>query len=388
MRRNSRKKHSLPIWKQLAFSAVVLVIVFGSVEFILRAAGFHFMTGTYDAVEGSVIEYHWSTRGLIRDPSMAWSWIPGPNAEATQPAFHDFTYNRYGFRGPEISKQKPKNIVRIICMGDSCTLGWNAADGETWPDYLRQILGTMSPGGYQVINAGVSGFSTYQGLHDFHQRIKDWHPDILVVSYNWNDHGDAPDQVGGPALYTPSERRQFMDKDMPRSTALFELKRRFQSLRLIQAMHWLAGVVRGMEPVSGEPARDPAGDPATHGSAFPPGTGLRRVEPEDYRLNLWEFHRLARQYGIELIFLTQPANPVQHRTTEPWRTYYAFQDQYNDLMRRVARNSGNRLVDAAAADGWAREDFYDHVHTRPEANKRIAEMVSREIILRTNEETP
>ncbi|MCD4653840.1 hypothetical protein K8T06_07875, partial [bacterium] len=65
----------------------------------------------------------------------------------------------------------------------------------------------------------------------------------------------------------------------------------------------------------------------------------------------------------------------------PWKTYYKFQDTYNDVMRQTAQNSKIRLVDAAGANWWQQEHFYDHVHKRPDANRKIAKMVMQEVIL-------
>ncbi|MBN1296031.1 SGNH/GDSL hydrolase family protein [bacterium] len=388
----TNRSHPLPICKRLVFALIVCTLFFGSMEGVLRLIGFEWVPGTYESIEGDVIEYHWSTRGLVRDPVLPWSWIPKPGAVATQPARNDFVYNRDGFRGPVIALETAKRTIRVICMGDSCTLGWDSPDNQTYPDYLRLLLDRPDPGTYQVINAGVSGFSSFQGLHDFRHRIRQWHPDILIISYNWNDHGDAPDRIAGPAVYTPTERRQFMDKDMPTSYLLYNFRNRISRARVFQAMQWAGhrfGRGRSSDTASatGTAAEPPAGEPVVEAagrgqpSAFPPGTGLRRVEPEDYRLNLWEFRRLAKQEGIRLIFLTQPANPVQHRDIEPWKTYYMYQDQYNSIMCGVGRESGTPVVDAAGWNDWREEHFYDHVHMRPSANEQIATWVSREVIL-------
>lgn len=376
-------KPVIPVWKRIIFMLIVLLVSFGGCEVLLRVIGFKFATGTYELTEGEVIAFHWSKRALVRDPLIPWSWIPEPGATATQPARNDFSYNSDGFRGPEYPRIKANNVVRVVCMGDSCTLGWDSPMGETYPDFMRQELEHMSPGQFQVINAGVSGFTSFQGIRDFHQRIKQWHPDILVVSYNWNDHGDAPDRIYGPAVFKPSERRQFPDNAMPDSTRTYNIQHQLQRMRIVQAATRFIWTVQGRKTEHAQLKTEENGALQSQQSAFSPGTGLRRVGAEDFRLNLWEFTRLANQQGIELIFMTQPANPVQHREIEPWVTYYEYQDQYNELIRRVAGKTNTALVDPLQGQWLEQKHFYDHVHTRPDANKKIALQVVPEVILAT-----
>ncbi|MCD4652973.1 SGNH/GDSL hydrolase family protein, partial [bacterium] len=305
----TKNKSQLTIWKRLLFMGIIMLITFGGLETILRLTGYSFTTCNYQMLEGEVIEYHWSTRGLIRDPRIPWSWIPDPGSTAIQPARNDFKYNKHGFRGPIISKDKPEDIIRVVCMGDSCTLGWGSPDDKTYPDFLRMNLKSISPGNFQVINAGVSGYSTFQGIQDFHHRILNWNPDIIVVSYNWNDHGDAPDRIGGTSVYIPRISRQFPDRDMPESQTTFETKRILQKSRIVQLTTRVIWMIQGRNPDQPEIAINSKGQ-ITQQSSFPPGTGLRRVEPEDFKLNLEEFRRLTSEHESDLIFLTQAANPI------------------------------------------------------------------------------
>jgi hypothetical protein len=55
--------------------------------------------------------------------------------------------NAAGLRGPPIAD--PKQGLRIVCIGDSVTMGWGVADTETYPAQLAQLSGA------EVINAGM-----------------------------------------------------------------------------------------------------------------------------------------------------------------------------------------------------------------------------------------
>ncbi len=306
--------------KRIFFSFLVSLLFFCGVEMLLRIFGFEYKREDYYLESKSAVEPHWVTRGLVRDPTLPWSWIPGSGMTATQPMDHGFTYNRHGFIGPAVALKKPDDVVRVICMGDSCTLGWNSPEGETYPDHLRRLLESTSPGMFQVINAGVSGYSSFQGLHDYHQRVHQWRPDILVVSYNWNDHGDAPDRAGLALADLTGDRSQFPDKDQPAGTRIVAGEiplQRFRTLQMLYRIHdAIVCVFRPEQPPLAEDLADNNRKPGT----FQPGTGLRRVSPESYRENLKEFIRLSESHQFTLIFLTQAANPVQHRDAEPWIT--------------------------------------------------------------------
>ncbi|MBN1879203.1 SGNH/GDSL hydrolase family protein [bacterium] len=377
----------ISVFRRVLFGLITIIGFFLVLEYLLYLCGFEYVGGQYNIESRLAVEPHWLTRGLIRDPSMPWSWIPGPGMTATQPLDNSFTYNRDGFIGPEITLRKSPDVYRVICMGDSVTLGWNSPPGTTYPDYLRIFLNLMSPGMFQVINAGVSGYSSFQGLHDFDQRISRWEPDILVVSYNWNDHGDAPDQAGLSIRDLTSDHPQFPDKDQPRGTLITARSIPFQKMRSVQLVYQLHDKIVWTIHSREDASRSASSGTSPTSSPRKAGTGLRRVSPDDYRPNLTAFTQIADSRDCAIIFMTQPANPVQHRDAEPWITYYQYQDEYNTIMREVAQSTGSLLADAAADEGIRATMFYDHVHMGPEGNRHLAEIVMKQImkcLLKTN----
>jgi len=94
--------------------------------------------------------------------------------------------NQYGFRGEDFSRSKDADVKRIICLGDSTTFGL-AGDESPYPYHLQQHLGDMelqSP--YQVINAGVEGHSSVNGLLRLPWLITH-KPDIMIIYLGWSD---------------------------------------------------------------------------------------------------------------------------------------------------------------------------------------------------------
>ncbi len=84
-----------------------------------------------------------------------------------------------GFRGPEPVSP------RIACLGDSTTFGWGVDQEQAWPAVLGQALEV------EVLNAGVPGYSTHQGLAGL-DRVLALKPDVVILAYMIRDADPAP----------------------------------------------------------------------------------------------------------------------------------------------------------------------------------------------------
>ena len=97
--------------------------------------------------------------------------------------------NSFGFRGAEISKEKPENVYRIIMLGGSTLFGYGASSDETTiPGFLQKKFETTdSDFKVEVINAGSSGaYSKTETLYVKH-KLLDFDPDLIIVYDGWND---------------------------------------------------------------------------------------------------------------------------------------------------------------------------------------------------------
>lgn len=73
----------------------------------------------------------------------------------------------------------------IVAFGDSLTAGFNVEPGESYPDYLQQLLDAR---GYQyrVVNAGIGGDTTGSGLERVDSIIA-MKPAIVILELGGND---------------------------------------------------------------------------------------------------------------------------------------------------------------------------------------------------------
>ena len=95
----------------------------------------------------------------------------------------EYRINNFGFRGEDITVEKPPGIRRVLCLGDSFTFGEGVREKDTWPHRLGQILGPQT----QVINAGMQGADLdSEGLFLFLYG-RQLAPDVVVIAFFMND---------------------------------------------------------------------------------------------------------------------------------------------------------------------------------------------------------
>jgi lysophospholipase L1-like esterase len=111
-------------------------------------------------------------------PTLFWELVPG--ARRDPPTFWGDVVNADGLRmRREVGAKDGR--VRVACFGDSCTYGLGVPVDDAWPSLLG------ADGALDVINAGVPGYTTYQGALMADARCPSWKPDVIVVEYGVND---------------------------------------------------------------------------------------------------------------------------------------------------------------------------------------------------------
>jgi acyl-CoA thioesterase I len=86
---------------------------------------------------------------------------------------------------PETQTAIPDTRPAIVAFGDSLTAGYGADAGESYPDYLQKDLDAQGFR-YRVINAGVSGNTTKDGL-DRLDSVVVLKPAVVIVAFGGND---------------------------------------------------------------------------------------------------------------------------------------------------------------------------------------------------------
>ncbi len=240
-------------------------------------------------------------------------------------------FNDQGYLGPELSRAKTGAEYRIFAIGDSNTLGW-LGGGASWPAYLGQLLRDRD-GSFSVTNAGVYGYSSYQGLIRFRKSLA-FEPDLVLIGFGSND-----------AHQVPVNDLKFGMAEIARCTWA-------QSLARYRLGLLLASACRGI-------------------AAQRSGEAQARVSLDDYRSNLTEIVRLARQRKIAVVLLTRPYTG-RLRTKVRWKS---FAHQYNAVSVEVAVEHDVPLVDLYSHFKGRDELFADESHFNARGHERAAEIV-------------
>ncbi len=97
--------------------------------------------------------------------------------------------NSHGFRGPEITTEKPSETFRIFMLGGSTMFGMGAtSDSNTIPGYTQSLFdNVLNNNSIQVINAGIQDANTKTESRMIEQRIINFQPDLIVMYDGWND---------------------------------------------------------------------------------------------------------------------------------------------------------------------------------------------------------
>lgn len=103
------------------------------------------------------------------------------------------TINSAGFRGPELREGGSPDAIRVLCLGDSFTLGYGVGDDDAYPRQLERLLAELWPGQMpEVINAGVQGYATYHEIDFLKNRGLGLKPNIVVIAVYYNDLDPRP----------------------------------------------------------------------------------------------------------------------------------------------------------------------------------------------------
>lgn len=336
-----------------------LLVLFAAAELGLRLFA-HFTPYIPKVIEHTSGAGHYSLGKAL---------VPGSSYSTRIASIH---VNSRGFRGPEFAMPKPPGNYRIFALGGSTTFGYypsTTSDAAAYPAVLERLLNAKAPDSavkrYEVVNAGVPGYSTRTSTTNFHARILHLQPDAIIVYHNTNDLARYGDEEG--LLYPLMKQfipygfvTGLLDHMLGWSYAIQELRFTLESRLNLSLL-----------------ARDP--------SDFPTQTEwtLDTRYLEAFRRDLRNLVILAKANGVRPILASQsiafsektdfshltenekemrfqkPA--IFYRRVPPEQRYHLFK-RYNDIIREVAEQEQALFVDVNAAIPKTPEYHYDYCH--------------------------
>jgi len=216
----------------------------------------------------------------VDDPQLMWKLRPnfkGRARDLFQAALAEeapewsFTTNKYGFRGPNFEIEREPGVYRIVALGDSSTFGFGVSDGDGYPERLCAELRRKCPTcRFEMINLGVPGYSTEQGIILAEQWIARLNPQAVTISYGTNDWW----------------KREYSDAD--------EMARLCSAWAKLGRIARKSALVRGIGSLLGR------GEPKNQ-SGNPPL--VPRVSIDRFRENIEKIAEIAQRAGARVILM-------------------------------------------------------------------------------------
>ncbi len=337
---NPSARLSLP--GRIGFSVAVFVGLLLIVELLLRIGGVTFhptaITLTHD-VGREIAEVQLARDGQVQ-------WIVKPDTLSGTP----LAVNAHGMRGPDLPVDKPPGVIRVLCLGDSCTFG--ARCERPYPVILEALGRARFGDTIEVLNGGVPGHAAHQGLAMLDRYLK-FAPDIVTVYFGWNDHWNRRSALAGPDLPSP-----------PVTDHVRVLRGLRMAYRRMAARRYVLKEENVVEIAESR----------------------LRLPPMHYRAMLDEFAVYGRRYGFDVVFLTAPSaltgESLQQILRNGWANHaedvIELHDHYNDICREMAAKWRATLVDLVRIfDDRPDETLlhWDGIHLSQEGHTLVAESV-------------
>ncbi len=121
------------------------------------------------------------------DPNIGIALIPNKTVHHNKGCFQGLVEtNDFGMRDRARTLNKPAGEFRIAMLGDSVIEGVHVQPDEVVNIQLENILRAK---GYnaEVLNFGVEGIGTTQELLIYKEKVAQFHPDLVLVTFTSND---------------------------------------------------------------------------------------------------------------------------------------------------------------------------------------------------------
>ena len=222
-------------------------------------------------------------------------------------------------------------------LGDSCTFGQIKLDKvryvrQPYPLRLQNLIDKrVGPETSEVLNAGLPGYNSYQGLMLLRTKLRGLEPDVITVRFGWNDL--LLSRADDDAYREPETALGLFVEDLLLRTALYPFVRRLGlELRALR-----------------DPVEDPSRRALSQSTEWKPTIPLER-----FKHNLGRIVEVGRDQGADVWLLTAPHNPSPNRAAADTFSHHnrasighlmKIHDAYNDAVREVGAETGALVVD-------------------------------------------
>ncbi|HVN24644.1 MAG TPA: SGNH/GDSL hydrolase family protein [Syntrophorhabdales bacterium] len=306
----------------LLISSVLIALLL--LEVALRAVGYSYSPLRIVANSNDArFKHSYQDRHFVYDPDLIWR----PKKSRV--------FNAQGYLGKELSVNKSGNEYRIFAIGDSNTLGWYGQD--SWALYLQELVTNRDKAVY-VINAGVYGYTSYQGEKRFEETLA-LKPDMVLICFGANDQHMVA----------------VSDADFNR-TVLSTYKRLLYKFKVGQVL--IAFLETFVEK------RESTKDQLVH-----------RVSIEEYKKNLIRIIEVSKKNNITCVLLTRPVLG-ESADKLSWKHYAP---DYREATIAVAGDYNVPVIDLYSYFKDQDQYFMDDGHFNEKGHRLAAKVIYDQI---------
>ncbi len=370
--------------RKLLFSAVMLGAVLLLLEIGARVVSPAAQSQRFRQINEIVMFLGTQPSDLMLDFDSERFWRLKPDVTINDPnnTFWQGTVsNSLGFRCPEFTLKKRPGTLRVVCFGDSSTFGIGARMQDTWPAQLQDLLTDAANRGspasgevsgarrVEVINAGVPGYTSYQGLQHMRQKLDLLDPDIVMASYANNDFWHWDNQTDAQQ----AERLNHNDN-------LRGMLMHSRFVQVIDAAFSRLQNRRATETTATASPNQHWAEAASFNYFDPVDEWTRRVPLESFEDNVNRMADMCAQRHLPLILVKWPDQP---QAAGKWSPRIAYQEVLED----IAAERGLQIADVVKLfqdnRGWSVGTYVpnDIVHVNRDGNS-LAAIAARDAIQR------
>lgn len=337
---------------------ILIILAFSSIEAVSTLA-YRTLTGNW----AQTIAENQNQYLFEEHPQLVGSLIKNANYKRGNLTY---SHNSKGYRSDNFTTKKPKGKMRIVTLGGSTTYGVGVNNDETWPYYLAQELGND----YEVINMGVPGYSSAENLIQTELYLSELQPDLAIYHIGLNDLRN---------INIKDLKADYSDFHRPSLYGAFGLCQNenlpsLASLKLLVLLGQKLGVVETC------PNQKIDVDVRAH-------QGVDERALSIYKHNIERIDSVCEHNGIKVMFVPQTLLEEVLLTGDySWWIPYVppeemddMMNAYNSALKAVADSNGILFASKVLEHNWAKEDFVDLSHFNANANRKLAEILAREV---------
>lgn len=328
---------------KIFFPIVIILLFLLILEVIIRSINFLpiFSKNEFIAVQRKIFKRTGFESGLyIRDPLLFWRFKPSYRFILKDSDLVEYSINSKGLRNTEFSDIPNRDTMRIICLGDSSTFGFGVNVDDSYPKKLEAILNKypIYKKHFEVINAGIPGYSSFQGQQWFGSELFKYQPELITVWYGHNDN-EFPSPLDHP------------DKEFTiQSSCIIKLLNFLNHFKTYQLLEKLILALQV----------NIADKNFAHIKSFLANRHFQRVSKEDMAENITQIIDKAKVEGTEVILLSQEGG---------WIT---------SVVKKCAEKNHILFVDIAEINK-KNNLLLDDCHPNTEGHSLIAEKIFRKM---------